>query len=170
MKDDSRIDTINDDKETTDYLFDNLKVPQLIMKASNLASNFKIPIIKKPLQKNSQLIREPIIAPKPFESLQLKELDPYDIPNEISSIELENNSSNFWNLVDMIEDSRKIESVYIELATSMVHLEDCAQLASVHIFDAYEINLHLISQENNVFELKLNVSILFFPNSIQVHL
>lgn len=137
--------------------FPNTSVSQL-----NLIPNFrKLPKIPK-LNKStpvSQTVQKSIQPSEYFQSLKMKKLDSYIIPEEIAEIELENNATNFSNLKDMVEDSKQNEEKYFKIASSMIHLEEVASSTSVRSLGAKNMNIKFLSEKKNVFKMKLTVNI-----------
>lgn len=157
-------------KLLTNYLTDSSAVPCNSMAAgtSNLLISVfrklpklpKIPKVNK-LTSESLAIEQQTNPYKLFRSSKPKEMDKYNVPEEIAQIELDNNADEFMILGDMAnsnESKQNVES-YLKIASSCLYLEECASSAHVRCLSGKNINIKLLGREKNVFAMKVVVSI-----------
>lgn len=135
----------------------SLAVPNL----HPISKSFKIPKLNKNITAPDTLgnrSAKPVQSSISFQSLKMKSLDGYLIPDEIAEIELENNTNHLSKLEDMIKDSKENEDTYYKLAASMIHLEELSSSMSAQSLNAERVCLKLLCYQKNLFEMKLEVS------------
>lgn len=107
---------------------------------------------------DSQIFETSIEIPEQFQSLKMEKLDSYMIPEKICEIETMNDMASFSAFEDMVQTSKRTADQYFNVASAMIHFEELANGSLIRSFNKNRAHLKLCSYDENLFELKLNVS------------
>lgn len=88
----------------------------------------------------------------------MKELLTYEIPDDIRSIEFDNNTEKLDYLKSVVQEARTKESSYIDAFTAMIQLEEAANSKFMKKFDIEDVRPDLCSRENQIFRIRFDVN------------
>lgn len=88
----------------------------------------------------------------------MKDLLTQEIPDDIRKIEFDNNTKKLDYLKSVVQEARIKENSYIEAFTAMVQLEEAAHSKFLKTFDIENVRLELYSRENQIFQIRTDVS------------
>lgn len=89
----------------------------------------------------------------------MKELKTYEIPDDIRSIEFDNNTVKLDYLKSIVQEARSQENPYIEAFTAMIQMEEATHCNFLRSFDIKNVQLDLNSRENQIFQIRFDVTI-----------
>lgn len=88
----------------------------------------------------------------------MKDLLTYEIPDDIRSIEFDNNTEKLNYLKSVVQEARTKEISYIDAFTAMIQLEEAANSKFMKKFDIEDVRLDLCSRENQIFRIRFDVN------------
>lgn len=83
----------------------------------------------------------------------------YEIPDDIRSIEFDNDSTKLEYFKSIIQKARTQENSYIEAFTAMIQMEEVANSMSLRTFVIENVQLDLHSREDQIFRIRFDVNI-----------
>lgn len=83
----------------------------------------------------------------------------YEIPNDIRSIELDNNKTKFDYFKSIVKEARNQENCYIAAFTAMIQMEEAANSKLLTAFDLENVQMNLHSLEDQIFQIRFDVNI-----------
>lgn len=124
-------------------------------------TKFKIPKLKNgresrhPSRHHKQTSKE---LRTNYVPLKMMKLHAYNVPGEIEMIEYYDNISEFSKWEDMAANAMKDETVYYNLCTAMIHLEECANAKPQRQFNQNAIYVkQQPSAQGNMFKIEYDV-------------
>lgn len=92
----------------------------------------------------------------------MEQLPIYEIPDDIKNLEFNDDVAQLDKFMAFAKEARYDENSYIEAFTAMIQMEEATNSKRLRIYDLENVKLNLYSRVDQVFQIKFDVSIIFF--------
>lgn len=93
-----------------------------------------------------------------FRRLKTKEINAYEIGDDIRSLEFDNDSSYLVEIKKVVEKARTDETAHIAAFGALIQMEEATNSKRVAKYDLTDVKLQLSSRNDQIFRIELDVN------------